>query len=357
MYKSEVQYRYALNENNELIEVHDAHTLGGAYHCPQCGTRMIPKCGSKKKWHFAHSKVECDHNHYLHTIAELRIMEWFNSSKEILIVLPANDFCEEKSKCRFYDEDICCKVIDSDVFNLKDYYTICEKEKTYEKNSQRFVADLLCSPKNDNNEPLFIEICVTHPCEEEKLNSGIRIIEFVINSEDDIDNVIGKQIRTNEKVRLYNFHPRGKMSSPISYYRLLQKFIIDPYKKAHVKNIFCDEINDRQGNIEITFPLNGHESESMVYFEGFAIAIKYDKTLRHCCICSNYSIDTQFGLGRCNLKRTYFTKIELTQTDAQHCPRFLLNMELTQQIQNELNAWENQNGLDIWMNKEKIDIF
>lgn len=80
--KPKVKYLYALNENNELIEIKDAHELGGAYHCPECGQQMICKCGAKNAWHFAHEKVECDYNHYLHTIAEQRILEWFNAAFE-----------------------------------------------------------------------------------------------------------------------------------------------------------------------------------------------------------------------------------------------------------------------------------
>lgn len=190
--KPKVKYLYALNENNELIEIKDAHELGGAYHCPECGQQMICKCGAKNAWHFAHEKVECDYNHYLHTIAEQRILEWFNAAFEVPMVLQINEVCESMEKCNFYREEFCCRSCLSDVFNLKDYYRNCEREIRYEKNGHTYVADLLCFPKNVNHDPLFIEICVTHPCEEEKIASGIRIIEFVIKSEEDIDEIIGK---------------------------------------------------------------------------------------------------------------------------------------------------------------------
>jgi competence CoiA-like predicted nuclease len=49
---------FAISDNNERIPA-SPRTLG---YCPVCKTRMIPRCGSKRKWHWSHKpKVTCDH--------------------------------------------------------------------------------------------------------------------------------------------------------------------------------------------------------------------------------------------------------------------------------------------------------
>jgi predicted RNA-binding Zn-ribbon protein involved in translation (DUF1610 family) len=121
-----------LNVDNELIEIHDAHRLGGEYYCPQCGDQMVCRCGTKNAWHFAHVKAKCNYDNYLHTIAEQRLLEWFNNTNDVSLVLQANEICERHNACAFYRKEICQKVINTKAFNLKQYYSSCEKEKHYE---------------------------------------------------------------------------------------------------------------------------------------------------------------------------------------------------------------------------------
>ena len=346
-----VQYRYALNDN-ELIEIHDAHTTGGVFHCPQCGKKMICKCGSKKAWHFAHNKTECDYSKYLHNIAEQRLLEWFNSSNEIPIVLQTNEVCNKARDCTLYNRDFCSRIVDSDEFNLKRYYGFCEKEKTYEKDGRRFVADLLCFPNNNKNEPLFIEICVTHPCEREKIDSGIKIIEFVDDSEDDIDNIIGKQIKESDKVRLYNFHPKDKTTMSGFFVRPLQKFIVFPSKKGYNKTIQCSDLHERRGIIEISIPyddcLPGVIIDKGFFQVAFVVSQQYDNSLKHCCLCKHYCrVWLLKGIrGACNLKNTNW---ETSKNDAQECNDYCLDEELAQLIIKEFNEFRNQNPIDIWI--------
>lgn len=354
MKKTDVKYRYAHNLDHELIEIHKAHAVGGDYYCPQCGSKMICKCGSKKAWHFAHDKVECDYNNYLHTIAEERIFKWFNTSREIPLVLQTNRICENHRNCKFFREESCCMEIETEEFNLKDYYTLCEKEKSHEKNGHRFVADLLCLPKNDKNDPLFIEICVTHPCEEEKLNSGLRIIEFVIKSEDDVDLIIEKHIKTNDNIRLYNFHPGVISSSPNTYESLLEKFILFPSKKGYTKKINCSELSERRGIMEITIPYNGYDPEFMgdggFFSIAFAVAIQYDKSLRHCCLCKYHVYDDDSN-GICKLYKKYGTNRNSMENDAQQCSYYRIDEESVKARNRVFGEYQKLNPVDIWVKR------
>ncbi len=353
MKEKQAKYRYALNKNNEIIEIQDAHQVGGEYYCPHCGDQMICKCGTKNVWHFAHVKAKCNYDKYLHTLAEQRILEWFNNTNDISVVLQTNDICEKHNDCKFFSEEICQKVINTEAFNLKRYYSFCEKEKHYEKNGQKFIADILCHPVSDKNEPLFIEICVSHPCEEEKLKSGIRIIEFVIKTEDDIDKVINQKIQKSDKVRLYNFHPKEEFSSANEFDRMLKKFIVFSSKKGYVQTIHCSELFNRRGEIEIAIPhidcVPDFIGDGGFFSLAFATASKYNRALKHCCLCKYHVYDMLDGIGICKLYKKYGTNRYSSDNDAQQCSYYRINDETIQSRIKEFDEYSKENPVDIWM--------
>ncbi len=57
----------------------------------------------------------------------------------------------------------------------------------------------------------YVEICVTHPCTQEKIDSHIPILEFKIESEADIHMLLsGSYSVCNERIRTFNFHPKPR---------------------------------------------------------------------------------------------------------------------------------------------------
>ena len=353
MKKSEVKYRYALNENDELVEVHSAHDIGGTYHCPQCGKQMICKCGQKNAWHFAHNKAECDYSKYLHTIAEKKLLEWFNTSNDIPIVLRTKEICFKATACKFYHEYLCDEQVDSEKFNLKKYYGHCEMEKSFEINGHKFIPDLFCFPKNEKNDPLFIEICVTHPCETEKINSGIRIIEFVIKSENDIDAIVVNTIKECDRIRLYNFRPKFNCKTPDRFQRYFKKFILLPSKKGYVRNIDCNELKNHRGLIEISIPYDGYDPEFLgeggFFSIAFAVATRYDNTLKHCCLCKYHVYRDWDGLGMCKLYKKFGTKRDTSDNDARNCSYYRLDEQTIQMRIKEFDDYCRENPVIIWL--------
>ena len=283
-------------------------------------------------------------------IAEQRLFEWFNTSNEIPIVLRTKDICFKAIKCSLYREHYCDKQIDSDKFNLKQYYTYCEKEKGYEKNGHKYIPDLLCFPKNEKNAPLFIEVCVTHPCAPEKINSGIRIIEFVIKSENDIDEIIGKTIKESDRIHLYNFHPKYNFKTPDKFIGIFKKFILLPSKKGYVVTITCNELNNHRGLIEISIPDNSNDSKFLgAGFLGaaFAIATRYDNTLKHCCLCKYFVYRDWDGFGKCDKFSTkrYFSK------DAWKCSYYRPDDQSIQKRIELFDEYCNNNPVLIWLSE------
>lgn len=176
-------YSYAL-KNDELINVEKA-TKGEVYLCPHCGAVMIPKQGTKRRWHFAHKgdTGSCSYESYLHKLAKRRIKECFLSAEHFEILLLSNAICScpecpvgKSEKCRFPRH-----------IDLKEYYDCCEEEVTVDE----YRADLrLTHSSKIERVPVLIEIRVSHECTEEKKKSGHKIIEVGIDSEEDIDRIV-----------------------------------------------------------------------------------------------------------------------------------------------------------------------
>ena len=114
--------------------------------------------------------------------------------------------------------------------NLKSYYNVC----TTEKQIENFRADILLENSTRPIKPLLIEICVTHPCSEEKINSKLPIIEIPINSADDI-----KEIEKNAEVKgkTYNIPPKD-VYKPLEINYPLQKYALFSSGKYHYKDCY-----------------------------------------------------------------------------------------------------------------------
>ena len=176
--QKELQH-FALDEADNIIDIKDVETKESGkkverhFFCPNCNQEMFPKQGKIRRHHFSHkAHSDCPHDGYLHALAEKLIMDWFNKQESITLTMNVPKVCESINTCKFSNS--LCKQIWQQGFNLKEYYDSCTPERTY----KGFRADLFCNRTNNSDDPIFIEIFVTHECEEEKKNSGIRIIEI-----------------------------------------------------------------------------------------------------------------------------------------------------------------------------------
>lgn len=175
-------YEYAKNECDVFTHIDDANKEH-CYRCIECGEPLIIKEGSKKRKHFAHkSNSNCDGESYIHKIWKKRIKDKFYSYSPFIIKYVVGTPCKEETTCLIKKKitDLKCDKFYVKEADLKQEYDTCEEEVEY----KGFVGDIvLKDSKRPEKEPLFIEIDYTHPCDEEKIASGIRIIEFKV--EDD----------------------------------------------------------------------------------------------------------------------------------------------------------------------------
>lgn len=197
---------YALNQFGELINIDDVNKKHlDIYSCLQCADILIPRKGEINRHHFSHkSKLECNYETYLHKLGKIK---FYNTYKNCL-----------ENNIPFYTEyekiKICNTCNDVKNHNLNcflnsetgkiDITTIFD-QVYLEKNHEGFIADILLK-SSKREEVIFIEIWVTHQCENIKIESGNRIIEIKLENEADLDFLNDKYIHQSiANCKFYNF--------------------------------------------------------------------------------------------------------------------------------------------------------
>lgn len=328
---ADIKYKYAYTEENVLICIDDIlpeERKSHKYYCIYCGHELLPRALPKKERtpHFYHKEeVECSGETYLHKLAKKLIKAKFDSRHPFSIKYPVTIECEQDS-CNLVDEK--CTQYEDYVLNLYDYYDTCTEEASH----GGFVADLLLTnSKNNDVPPLFVEICVTHQCEQKKIESGIKIIEVYVRNEDSILKFIEKElIDINEPqmdyrfpydIKLYSFKRTIKrvLSKSISRFVFNPPYTIDGY----ITQVDCRQASHRIRKNSIV-ELNILEDGDCNRYH----CLKWlynNKNIRRCDICKYY-YETQFeSKAICRLSNTNKDfKPNPRMDDAERCRAFRL---------------------------------
>ena len=347
---------FALDINRAIIDIKDtSRSEYQQYFCPYCQKEMIAKQGNIRQWHFAHKTDKCSYDKYLHSIAERMIMDWFNKNESITLSMNTYEKCNKYAHCLFYDENI-CKGLTRKLFDLKKYYSKCTQEYRY----SNFIADLYCENKTDPDSPIFIEIFVTHECSQEKKNSGIRIIELSIKSEEDILNIVNStKLEESQSVRLYNF--KRKETLVDKFAQSFQKYILHSTLKSYVERatFTCTNYNQqRKGIYEISIPyidcIPYFINSGGFYMVGKSKAYRDGYLKKDCQLCKWQAID-MVGDTFCKLYKKCGNPKFCNDNDASKCTMFKENTSAINDAISELNPYLEKGNIDIWaIDKQRI---
>lgn len=199
-----IKYHYAINELGEEIDISNVtpeYRKNHSFRCSYCGAPMVARLGTSNTPHFAHSSgcIDCGNGESdLHKFAKRTISSRFLSSEHFIIGIQQNVKCGVQD-CIFRDdntEDGECFTEQVKQYDLKKWdYDSCEEEVSIGD----YKADLLItSSSNKKRPPILVEIAVKHPCEEGKINSGLRIIEVPVESYEDVDRYINEGFITHD---------------------------------------------------------------------------------------------------------------------------------------------------------------
>lgn len=207
-----LMYAYALNEAKEVVHIKDVTEEmkeSTRFFCISCGDEMIACLGEVNQHYFRHKNTStCNKETYLHKLGKRIIRERFYNNPEFLIELSQYEKCAKEDCPLVYKN--CTQHVRTTV-NLKDFYNVCEEEHGCEN----FVADLLLYSDSRHIEPIMLEVCVTHKCTQEKIDSGLRIIEFFLKDEDDAFRLYDIELKEEaDIIQFYNFK-KEKLSNKI----------------------------------------------------------------------------------------------------------------------------------------------
>lgn len=212
-----IKYQYAYNEFNQCInieEVSDETRKSSTFHCISCGTEMSACLGNKRKHYFRHkTEVDCNLETYLHKMGKIVFVKCYKDcleqKKPYLVSIWRKLFCIKEQTCPFFEKESeynnCCESRKSTTDLTRYYDTISE-----EKRIGNLVPDVLLEGKD--MPPFFIEIKVSHGCDENKIKSGYPIIEFGIQGESDLELLKTCNIvETNSGRYLIHRHPNANL--------------------------------------------------------------------------------------------------------------------------------------------------
>lgn len=290
----ELKYKYAFDEIGNIVSIEDFTKESSKLHtfkCIVCGGELRPRAiGSKhRRAHFYHKEVvSCNGETYLHKLGKLYIKQHFDNSDKFCISYEVSKTCKEHN-CNLRNYN-CHKEHEINQVDLKEFYDTC----TIEAPIKGFVADLLLTnSKNPNIPPTLIEICVTHPCEDEKKESELKIIEISIKTEKDIENLFSNGFlsenlnkRNGNIIEFFSFKRdiKEKLISTISRHIYYPKYSPIPFKSEIKCDIAYSKIF-KESIVELNIVSNNSVGEDYSIINNWlANRIK----LKRCNMCESY---------------------------------------------------------------------
>lgn len=308
----DIKHRYALDQNDQLIDVDDLERssvpTGMVFKCIGCGGDQVACLGKIRQKHFKHknNNYSCADQTYLHQLAKrifyTEYIKCIESRKPFYLSRSEEAICKH---CEQQYNVTCSHTINVD-HDLTKYFNNIYLEKHH----NGFIADVLL--QSERNGVLFVEFAVTHRCEEEKLNSGIRIIEYKISEEFDINPIKAHKIISNNfKIHLYNFGTRAQKLSihNKNCSKIINVFLISNNKKAILHEIKANidmksQIRGNLSYVEVLGIKSGtKQTQTLLFIKKVREAHFNNVPIKNCYICKFHGINGVDNAVFCKLKK------------------------------------------------------
>lgn len=345
-----IKYHYALDETGTLVSVEDVcleDRNKHRYTCLGCGAEMILKAGKVKARHFAH-KVNTEHcgaETYLHKLAKRIIKKRFETGGKFEIEYVQTVRCSDAGTCTFYNELLCkddvCKS-----FDLRKFYDTCEEEKSIDG----YVADILLSDSTGKySEPVLIEVHVSHKSTEQKIRSGLKIIEIKVSDEEDVNALSDGSFRESRyyrdegNIHFFGFKRDAVKLEPLSC-RYISKFILFESGKTFVQwRNTCREAmrhHVSKSVLELLIePIDQNTNYQIdVYGVGYAFAVEKGFDVRTCAMCRFHRPGEWPFAFFCCLYKKRGTPQNPEAYEAIKCPHYTVDQSLVQAAKDGLRA-------------------
>lgn len=336
----EIKHRYALDQNDQIIDIdgleRSSVPAGKVFKCIGCGGDQVACLGKIRQKHFKHKNTTftCSDETYLHQLAKrvfyAEYTKCLETKQPFYLVRHENVICDHYEQKYGFT----CNHTVSVSHDLTRYF-----DNIYiEKHHKGYIADILL--QSERNGVLFVEFAVTHRCEEEKRNSEIRILEYMLFEEKDINPIMNHIIRDKiSNVQLYNFKSRVEKKSICNGKcdKMINVFIISKNHKAilHEINLGEDLKSQIRGNpphVEILGPKQiDKQSQTLLFIQKVREAHFNKIPIKNCYICKYHGLDGVDNAVYCKLK-----KISTSSNTATDCGQY-----------SPMNSLEECNAVDL----------
>lgn len=201
------KYQFAKSEAGLILSISDIdkndRKAHGQLTCLGCGREMETSMGDQVAHHFRHksSTDTCSRESYLHMAAKHTVAQAFNAAvaegRPFYLIRTREAHC---NKWLHVVREPCVTEEVAPSIDLTKWFT----EARIEQGARGYIADVLLVGKGHE---IAVEIKVSHACDQEKIDSGLKIIEVDVEDESDIGWLRLGLDATSEKTRLYNISP------------------------------------------------------------------------------------------------------------------------------------------------------
>lgn len=292
--KISVKYKHVFDAEGNIIDISSVTKENklSEYYSIGSHTPMSAALGEVNQHHFRCKRgYQINPETELHQYAKNIIKYRFETQKQFEVSYYKTKKCHQCKSCIFNDQYSPCRILEDKKLSkvdLKEWYDTATIEKEY----NGFIADiLLTNSAKPNRKPLFIEVCVSHPCDKRKLESDNKIIEIKIQNEKDayseiIDSSSGDLLMgrddTRAAVRFYNFKTEDTLdfcphfSNQKRYYG--QAHIIETAKNGFATKYYCQPQKCSTQH-PLQEYLNGLQIGMLFASNSYAKPFVFDKTL------------------------------------------------------------------------------
>jgi hypothetical protein len=375
-----IQYHNAFDISQNVI-IHISEVIAETrkntqFFCVGCGMEMEAVLGKQKEHHFRHKeKCNCSPETYYHRLWKIRLKRRFDEQLQFLVNYYVQNNCYKYEECQIKEKHnwLDCSAVVLKTIDLKEFYDTCEEEGCY----NRFRADLkLTHSQYPDRHPVFLEVSVTHDCEQNKIDSKIRIIEIKIQSELEALSCYKRELTENEgkfieefkiiksnniqqlPVRYYNFKRQNKASHNLSRFSLHfdenNKFYHGILKPNTVSCQDFDTKHEDNSVFEITISEDKIPQKQYGNLDSLGIALAHKRgfEVKSCILCTWYNHRYEKCIITYNNKEFYACQLTVQDIEqlcpAYCCSKFQVYGYAVQKIISKFNnipysEWSNNN--------------
>ena len=329
-----IKYPFALGSDDasgKLVSTTDACKKQD-YFCIICKGRMrlAGGKGTQKQLYFFHNDPEIEHpgETFLHDYVKRYIAELFLKTDKFEIQYYVEEICC-KEICRF-NRQKCKKRKLSKKYDLKRYYDKAELEKHLDNG---FQPDVILTSEKHPQEPIFIEIEITHACSEKKKNLGARIIEIKLPKYYDLEKHPLKfdclkegDLGNGIEVKFHNFNKNRQQISEKPYGG--KEIHVIALKKNGSIGYFFNNIDCAAFGTKICKDSIKEVHLAMENYNGLTISFKaianlYGIPCKNCRFCPTPKSEN--GWYKKKLECSYTKKEIKYGSEAENCPHYFFS--------------------------------